>query len=211
MIERQIDRPIPIPSDDAGRCLQQQLTELERIRRDSELRKFLSCNSRDRWSSGSMFQATLKEFDIKLSSLDIRLELPLYEAVRVTVESGECALPQFQIWLRMLPGEDNALATSGVDGAVGDHAFVNRPHSPPRGQQLPSMLTGRGFDIHCFEQPDAHHPLLPPYAPGRSGQTTIAANGVTGGASQRLVLLRSPDWPNEKRRPDRDTGTTASS
>jgi hypothetical protein len=161
-----------------------------------------------------MFQAILEEFDIKLSSLDIRLELPSYEAVRVTVESSECALTQFQIWLRTLPGEDNALATFGVDGAVGilrDHAFANRPHSPPRGQQLPSMLTGRGFDIHCFEQPDAHHPLLPPYAPGRSGQTTVAANGVTGGASQRLVLLRSPDWPNEKRRPDRDTGTTASS
>ena len=161
-----------------------------------------------------MFQATLKEFDIKLSNLDIRLELPSYEAVRVTVESSECALPQFQIWLRTLPGEDNALATSGVDGAVGilrDHTFANRPHSSPRGQQLPSMLTGRCFDIHCFEQPDAHHPLLPPYSPGRSGQTTDAANGVTGGASQQLVLLRSPDWPNEKRRPDRDTWTTASS
>jgi hypothetical protein len=62
------------------------------------------------------------------------------------------------------------------------------------------------------------HPLLPLYSLARSGQTTDAANAVTGGASQRLVLRRSgakrvslSDWPNEKCRPDCDTGTTASS
>jgi hypothetical protein len=37
----------------------------------------------------------------------------------------------------------------------------------------------------------ANAPLLPLYREGRSGQTTVAANGVTGGASQRLVLCRS--------------------
>jgi DNA-binding transcriptional LysR family regulator len=36
----------------------------------------------------SMFEAALKKFDIKLSDLDIRLELPSNEAVRVAVESG---------------------------------------------------------------------------------------------------------------------------
>jgi DNA-binding transcriptional LysR family regulator len=39
----------------------------------------------------SMFEAALKRFDIKLSDLDIRLELPSNEAVRVAVESGDCA------------------------------------------------------------------------------------------------------------------------
>jgi DNA-binding transcriptional LysR family regulator len=39
----------------------------------------------------SMFEAALKSFDIKLSDLDIRLELPSNEAVRVAVESGDCA------------------------------------------------------------------------------------------------------------------------
>src|ERR1700681_574220 len=39
----------------------------------------------------SMFEAALKKFDIKLSDLDIRLELPSNEAVRVAVESGDCA------------------------------------------------------------------------------------------------------------------------
>jgi DNA-binding transcriptional LysR family regulator len=39
----------------------------------------------------SMFEAALKNFDIKLSDLDVRLELPSNEAVRVAVESGDCA------------------------------------------------------------------------------------------------------------------------
>jgi len=39
----------------------------------------------------SMFEASLRKFDIKLSDLDIRLELPSNEAVRVAVESGDCA------------------------------------------------------------------------------------------------------------------------
>jgi len=39
----------------------------------------------------SMFEAALKKFGIKLSDLDIRLELPSNEAVRVAVESGDCA------------------------------------------------------------------------------------------------------------------------
>ncbi len=39
----------------------------------------------------SMFEAALKKFDIRLSDLDIRLELPSNEAVRVAVESGDCA------------------------------------------------------------------------------------------------------------------------
>jgi DNA-binding transcriptional LysR family regulator len=39
----------------------------------------------------SMFEAALRKFDIKLSDLDIRLELPSNEAVRVAVESGDCA------------------------------------------------------------------------------------------------------------------------
>jgi len=38
-----------------------------------------------------MFEAALKKFDIRLSDLDIRLELPSNEAVRVAVESGDCA------------------------------------------------------------------------------------------------------------------------
>jgi hypothetical protein len=63
----------------------------------------------------------------------------------------------------------------------------------------------------------ADAPLLPLYSPGKSRQTADAANGVTGSASQRLVLRRSrtgsvslPDWPNEKCRLDRDTGIPAS-
>jgi DNA-binding transcriptional LysR family regulator len=39
----------------------------------------------------SMFEAALKKFGIKLSDLDIRLVLPSNEAVRVAVESGDCA------------------------------------------------------------------------------------------------------------------------
>jgi DNA-binding transcriptional LysR family regulator len=39
----------------------------------------------------SMFEAALKKFGIKLSDLDIRLELPSNEAVRTAVESGESA------------------------------------------------------------------------------------------------------------------------
>jgi DNA-binding transcriptional LysR family regulator len=39
----------------------------------------------------SMFEAALRKFDIKLSDLDIRLELPSNEAVRVAVEFGDCA------------------------------------------------------------------------------------------------------------------------
>jgi DNA-binding transcriptional LysR family regulator len=39
----------------------------------------------------SMFEAALKKFGIKLSDLDIRLELPSNEALRVAVESGDCA------------------------------------------------------------------------------------------------------------------------
>jgi hypothetical protein len=72
--------------------------------------------------------------------------------------------------------------------------------------------------MHFFKRPDSHRPLLPLYSLARSGQTSDAANRVTDGASQRLVLrrsktesVRSPDWPNEKRRPDRDTGTSAPS
>src|SRR3982074_763182 len=39
----------------------------------------------------SMFEAALKKFGIKLSDLDVRLELPSKDAVRVAVESGDCA------------------------------------------------------------------------------------------------------------------------
>ena len=39
----------------------------------------------------SMFEAALKKFHVKFSDLDIRLELPSNEAVRVAVESGDCA------------------------------------------------------------------------------------------------------------------------
>jgi DNA-binding transcriptional LysR family regulator len=39
----------------------------------------------------AMFEAAIKKFDIKLSDLNIRLELPSNEAVRVAVESGDCA------------------------------------------------------------------------------------------------------------------------
>ena len=39
----------------------------------------------------SLFEAALKEFRVKLADLDIRLELPSNEAVRVAVESGDCA------------------------------------------------------------------------------------------------------------------------
>ena len=39
----------------------------------------------------SMFEAALRKLDIKLPELDVRLELPSNEAVRVAVESGDCA------------------------------------------------------------------------------------------------------------------------
>src|SRR6202163_898697 len=39
----------------------------------------------------SMFEAGLRKFHVKLPDLDIRLELPSNEAVRVAVESGDCA------------------------------------------------------------------------------------------------------------------------
>jgi DNA-binding transcriptional LysR family regulator len=39
----------------------------------------------------AMFEAAIKKFDIKLSNLNIRLELPSNEAIRVAVESGDCA------------------------------------------------------------------------------------------------------------------------
>jgi DNA-binding transcriptional LysR family regulator len=39
----------------------------------------------------SMFEAALKKFQINFSDLDIRLELPSNEAVRVAVQSGDCA------------------------------------------------------------------------------------------------------------------------
>ena len=39
----------------------------------------------------SIFEAALKKFGVKLSDLDIRLELPSNEAVRFAVESGDCA------------------------------------------------------------------------------------------------------------------------
>jgi DNA-binding transcriptional LysR family regulator len=39
----------------------------------------------------SMFEAALKKFQVKFSDLDIRLELPSNEAVRVAVQSGDCA------------------------------------------------------------------------------------------------------------------------
>ncbi len=38
-----------------------------------------------------MFEAALKKFSIRISDLDVRLELPSNEAVRVAVESGDCA------------------------------------------------------------------------------------------------------------------------
>jgi DNA-binding transcriptional LysR family regulator len=38
-----------------------------------------------------MFEAALKTFAVKLSDLDIRLELPSNEAVPAAVESGDCA------------------------------------------------------------------------------------------------------------------------
>ena len=39
----------------------------------------------------SMFEAVLRKFQINMPDLDIRLELPSNEAVRVAVESGDCA------------------------------------------------------------------------------------------------------------------------
>jgi DNA-binding transcriptional LysR family regulator len=39
----------------------------------------------------SMFEAALKKLGMKLSDFDLRLELPSNEAVRVAVESGDCA------------------------------------------------------------------------------------------------------------------------
>jgi DNA-binding transcriptional LysR family regulator len=39
----------------------------------------------------SMFEAALRKFGLKLSDLDVRLELPSNEAVRTGVESGDCA------------------------------------------------------------------------------------------------------------------------
>jgi DNA-binding transcriptional LysR family regulator len=39
----------------------------------------------------SMFEAALKKFGVRLSDLDIRLELPSNEALRVAVECGDCA------------------------------------------------------------------------------------------------------------------------
>jgi DNA-binding transcriptional LysR family regulator len=39
----------------------------------------------------SMFETALKKFGLKLSDLDIRLELPSNEAVRFAVEFGDCA------------------------------------------------------------------------------------------------------------------------
>lgn len=38
-----------------------------------------------------MFEAALEKFELKLSDLDIRLELPSNEAVRTAIESGDCA------------------------------------------------------------------------------------------------------------------------
>jgi hypothetical protein len=56
-----------------------------------------------------VFQATLKKFDIKLSDLDIRLELLSYEAVRVTVKSGDCVTAISDL-IADATGRDNALA-----------------------------------------------------------------------------------------------------
>jgi DNA-binding transcriptional LysR family regulator len=39
----------------------------------------------------SMFETALRKFGVKLSDLDIRLELPSNEALRVAVECGDCA------------------------------------------------------------------------------------------------------------------------
>ena len=39
----------------------------------------------------SMFEAALKKWGLKLSDLDVQLELPSNEAVRTAVESGDCA------------------------------------------------------------------------------------------------------------------------
>lgn len=39
----------------------------------------------------SMFETALKKFGVKLSDLDIRLELPSNEALRAAVECGDCA------------------------------------------------------------------------------------------------------------------------
>ena len=39
----------------------------------------------------SMFEAALKKLGLKLSDLDVQLELPSNEAVRTAVESGDCA------------------------------------------------------------------------------------------------------------------------
>jgi DNA-binding transcriptional LysR family regulator len=39
----------------------------------------------------SMFEAALRKFHVNLADLDIRLELPSNEAVRVAVECGDCA------------------------------------------------------------------------------------------------------------------------
>jgi hypothetical protein len=52
--------------------------------------------------------------------------------------------------------------------------------SPPD-QRQPSMLAGRGFDMHCIKQTDVHYAVLPLYSLGGSGQTTYAENAVTGG------------------------------
>ena len=39
----------------------------------------------------SMFEAALRKFGVKLSDLDVRLELPSSEALRAAVECGDCA------------------------------------------------------------------------------------------------------------------------
>src|SRR6202521_4754930 len=39
----------------------------------------------------SMFEAALRKFGVKVSDLDVRLELPSNEALRVAVECGDCA------------------------------------------------------------------------------------------------------------------------
>jgi hypothetical protein len=81
----------------------------------------------------------------------------------------------------MLPGQDNALAASGVDGAVG-FAIMCLPIALSAARSAAAVDAGwQGFDMHCIKQTEAHYPVWPLYSLGGSGQTTDAANAVTGG------------------------------
>jgi len=69
----------------------------------------------------SMFEAALKKLGMKLSDLDLRLELPSNEAVRVAVESGDCATANFGSGYSAVTGCRNA--SSSKDRFAGALVF----------------------------------------------------------------------------------------